>query len=72
MKLFRKFVLCANKSDIHEADWNRFYLFVKKSRMRKPLQYTEILDLLVDQGFCKNVAENIAEVYLHLYQFKII
>ena len=70
VKLFKHFTALANKSCLHPLDWQRFYKFVRDSRMRRPLTDEDMMYLLIKEGFSEQYADRIAEVYAHLREFK--
>lgn len=69
-KLFKRFVALANKSGLHPLDWRRFYVFVRDSRMRRPLLDEDMARLLIKEGFPEQYARDIAAIYGHLWEFK--
>jgi hypothetical protein len=69
-QLFSQFTSLANKSVLHPLDWQRFYTFVRNSRMRNELPDEDMARLLIKQGFSEQYASHIAEVYGYLRKFK--
>jgi hypothetical protein len=69
-KLFIQFAGAANTSSLHPNDWRRFYAFVRKSRFRQ-LEEAEMAQLLIEHEFPAKQAWRIAEIYVHLCQFKV-
>lgn len=69
-KLFKRFTSLANRTDLHHLDWQRFYEFVRDSRMRKPLSEEDMARLLCKEGFPEQHAHEIAEIYRHLRDYK--
>lgn len=69
-KLFKHFTALANKSCLHPLDWQRFYKFIRDSRIRRPLADKDIAYLLFKEGFSEEYANHITEVYRHLWEFK--
>lgn len=66
--LFDRFALLANTSSLHPRDWERFYELVREGRQQIP--ETELRGLLRVRGFSKAKAEDLAELYGHLWAFK--
>ncbi len=66
--LLDRFALLANKSSLHPLDWNRFYQLVHESRQQIP--EPEMRSLLGRRGFSRESAQNLAELYVHLWAFK--
>jgi hypothetical protein len=66
--LFHRFTVTANKSSLHVSDWNRFYAFVKDSRIQAPEGV--LLKLLLDEGFPAALANELDSLYQHLWAFK--
>lgn len=69
-RLFKRFTNLANRTGLHPLDWQRFYEFVRDSRMRKPLSEEDMAFLLKKEGFPEQHAREIAEIYSHLRNFK--
>jgi hypothetical protein len=68
-KLFTRFAGAANTSSLHPNDWKRLYEFIRRSRFRH-LSETEMAQLLVEHEFPAKQARRIAEIYVHLCEFK--
>jgi hypothetical protein len=68
-KLFNRFAGAANTSSLHPNDWKRLYDFIRMSRFR-PLSESEMTQLLVEHKFQTKQARRIAEIYVHLCEFK--
>ena len=66
--LFDRFALLANKSSLHPRDWERFYELVRDGRQQIP--ETELRRLLRGTGFSEAKAQDLAELYGHLWAFK--
>lgn len=69
-ELFKRFTSMANTLSLHPLDWQRFYEFVRDSRMRTPLSEEDMARLLTKDGFSEQYALKIAGVYDHLIRFK--
>ena len=69
-KLFKEFTHLANKSVMHPRDWDRFYYFVRKNRMKRSISTEEMNYLLVKDGFSQEYANRISLIYSHLAAFK--
>ncbi|NBB62051.1 hypothetical protein GVN18_22530 [Pseudomonas sp. ODNR1LW] len=66
--LFDRFAVLANSSSLHPRDWGRFYTLVREGRQQIP--EAELRGLLREKGFSKAKAEDLAELYGHLWAFK--
>lgn len=66
--LFDRFALLANPSSLHPLHWKRFYELVREGRQAMP--EAELRDLLHEKGFSKTAAQELAELYGHLWAFK--
>lgn len=67
--LIHRFASLANKASLHPLDWRRFYALVREGRQR--LTEEHIRQLLHDKGFSETSAEHLAEIYTHLWAFKL-
>ncbi|ATQ41698.1 hypothetical protein CSW64_04355 [Caulobacter mirabilis] len=66
--LLDRFVGCANKSSLHPLDWNRFYELILEGRQEIPFE--DLRAQLGDKGFTAAKADQLAELYRHLWAFK--
>ncbi len=67
-KLFVSFAGAANASSLHPNDWGRFYDFVRRSKAT--LDESEMTRLLVEHEFSLKQARRLADIYVHLREFK--
>ncbi len=66
LKRLTSFVMCANKRSLHPNDWQRFYRFVAfchEHRIR--LSEARLRLILSREGFCKEKAGYLADIYFH-------
>lgn len=68
LMLLDRFSVIANQSSLHPLDWRRFYEFVRDSRQE--LRFEVLESLLIERGFSKGKANQLAEVYAHLWAYK--
>lgn len=66
--LLDRFALLANQRSFHPLDWDRFYRFVKESRRELPMEAVHAL--LIERGFPGDRADNLAQLYEHLWAYK--
>ncbi|GAA0625323.1 hypothetical protein GCM10009422_22380 [Brevundimonas kwangchunensis] len=66
--LLDRFALLANSSSLHPLDWRRFYALVREGRQEIP--EGQLRASLVESGFSKTAAQELAELYGHLWAFK--
>jgi hypothetical protein len=66
--LLERFAVLANTSSLHPLDWNRFYLLVREGRQQIPEH--ELRAMLRQRGFSDRKANELAELYGHLWAFK--
>jgi hypothetical protein len=66
--LFEQFVILANTRSLHPLDWKRFYVLVREERQVLPEH--ELRVFLMERGFSKEKAYDLAELYGHLWAFK--
>lgn len=66
--LFNRFAALANTSSLHPLDWRRFYDLVREGRQEIPEAHLRAL--LGERGFSKAAAQELAELYGHLWAFK--
>lgn len=68
--LIDRFAILANQTSLHALDWGRFYRIVKESRREAPME--DVRALLIKQGFTSKRANELAELYEHLWAYKNI
>lgn len=68
MKLFDRFAILANTTSLHPLDWARFYAMVHEGRQE--ISGYQLRSMLVKAGFSQTRAEDLAELYVHLWNFK--
>lgn len=66
--LLERFALLANTSSLHPLDWKRFYALVREGRQEIP--EAQLRGLLLERGFSKTAAQELAGLYGHLWAFK--
>ncbi len=69
-KLLQRFTILANTSSLHFYDWQRFYALVREGRQEIP-DYL-LRSHLTKEGFSPHRASELAEIYMHLWEFKKI
>jgi len=63
---FDQFVNAANKQILHPLDWKRFYVFIQSAHEgRTKLTPGELEQLLAKNGFPKDTASTLSNVYFH-------
>lgn len=68
--LIDRFAILANRSSLHTLDWDRFYRIVKESRREAPME--DVRALLIEHGFTSKRANELTELYEHLWAYKNI
>jgi hypothetical protein len=66
--LFNRFSTLANTRSLHPLDWERYYLFIRNSRVEAP--HGALQSLLIKKGFSINMARMLSDTYHHLWAFK--
>lgn len=66
--LIDRFAILANRASLHALDWGRFYRIVKGSRRKAPIE--DVRALLIEHGFTRKRADELAELYEHLWAYK--
>lgn len=66
--LLDHFALLANQRSLHSLDWDRFYRFVKECHHELPME--AVRALLIEHGFSRDRADNLAQLYEHLWAYK--
>ncbi|MDR6530231.1 hypothetical protein J2800_000967 [Caulobacter rhizosphaerae] len=69
-QLVKRFAILANAASLHPLDWGRFYGLVREGRQRIP--EANLRAMLVEHGFASQKAEDLAELYAHLWAFKTL
>jgi hypothetical protein len=65
-ELFDQFAVLANKDMLHPLDWRRFYQFVWFFHARRVvISETDVEWLLIQAGFAKEQANDLADIYRH-------
>ena len=68
-KAFDIFVMHANKSGLHQTDWERFYQFVRTAhRYRSQIWEQDVKLALIEEGFSEEYARKLCMVYRHCWQ----
>lgn len=66
LKMFLRFVNCANKTILHPLDMKRFYQFVRFCHTRRvKLDEQQLRSYLIRGGFPERNAENLSNIYYH-------
>lgn len=68
MTLFDRFAILANTTSLHPLDWARFYGLVREGRQE--ISGYQLRSMLLNAGFSKTRSEELAELYVHLWNFK--
>lgn len=66
--LLDRFTILANTHSLHPFDWQRFYLLVREGRQEIPDHILRAK--LQETGFTPDKAQELARLYVHLWQFK--
>ena len=65
-KVFRKFVILANKRSLHPLDWKRFYEFVRFCHAHHVKLYEDEIEWLLNkEGFGEGKSRYMADIYGH-------
>ena len=68
-RAFDHFALHANRSALHQLDWERFYQFVRTAyRYHSIIWEHDVKQALVEAGFGNDYAVHISDVYTHCWQ----
>lgn len=68
-RAFDFFVAHANKSGLHQYDWERFYEFVRTAyRYHSPIWEQDVKQALIKEGFSEEYARDLCIVYSHCWQ----
>jgi hypothetical protein len=65
---FERFTNFSNKSGLNYSDWRRFYDFIEQGRTR--FSEEDMRHLLMMEGFPVDVAEDIANAYAHICDYR--